>query len=90
MPSDAVPVDTVCTPRGWRVCQHQPRTDPIDSPPPITDFIQFAKSQPDYISQYYSTITLERPAIDIYNEMKESKKIILAIDGGAIKYKGSI
>ena len=92
MPSVAVPVDIVCIPRGWRVCQHQPRTKPPDSPTPITDFIQFAQSQPDYISQYYLEIKLERSVLDIYNKMKESKKMILATDGGggAIKYKGSI
>ena len=39
MPTDAIPVDTVCTPRGWRVCQHQPRTVSRDPLPPITDFI---------------------------------------------------
>ena len=35
-------------------------------------------------------IKLEIPVLEIYNETKESKKIILTKDRGAIKYKGSI
>ena len=61
----------------------------MESAAPITDFIQFAQSQPDYISQYYSKIILEIPVIKMYNEMKASKKIILATCGGAIQCKGS-
>ena len=51
MPSDAVPVDIICTPCSWCVCQHQPRTEPPKPPAPITNSIQFVQSQPDYISQ---------------------------------------
>ena len=90
MPTNALPVDIVCLPRGWRVCQHQPRIKPVNTSVPITDFIQFAQSQPDYISQYYSKIKLEIPIFEIYNEMKASNKIIRATDEGAIQYKGSL
>ena len=37
IPSDAVPVDIVYTPRGWRVYQHQPRIKLPDPPALITD-----------------------------------------------------
>ena len=33
-------------------------------------------------------IVCEYPIIEIYNLMKETNKIIMAIDGGAVKYKG--
>ena len=48
--TDAVPVDIAHTPRGWRVCQHQAVILPAPLPEPITDFIQFAQPQPEYIS----------------------------------------
>lgn len=51
---------------------------------PITDFIQFSQSQPTCISQYYAQIICEYPAIDVYNMMKESNKIIMATDGGIV------
>ena len=41
-----------------------------------------------HFSILFGDKTRERPVLDIYNKMKESKKIILATDGGAIKYKG--
>ena len=66
------------------MCQHQPRINTLKLPVPITDFIQFAQSQPDYTSQYYSKIILEILVLEIYNDMKASKKIILAMDSGAI------
>lgn len=59
-------------------------------PVPITDFLQFAQSQLDYISQYNSKIVCEIPLIEIYKEMKATTKIIMVTDGGAIQYKGSI
>ena len=90
MPGDAVTVDIAYSPRGWRVCQHQLRIKQTESLAPITDFIQFAQSQPDYISQYYSKIVCEILEIEMYNEMKATSKIIMATDGGAIQYKGSL
>ena len=90
MSDDAVPVDIAYFWRGWRVCQHQPRIKPLKSPVPITDFIQFAQSQPDYIFQHYSKIILEIPVFENYSKMKAIKKTILATDGGAIQYKGSL
>ena len=62
----------------------------MNPPVLITNFIQLAQSQPDYISRYYSEIKLEIPVLEIYNGMKASDKIILATDGGGIQYKGSL
>ena len=90
MPTDVVEVSIVYSPRGWRVCQHQTRIKPMESPAPITDFIQFSKSQPAYISQCYAKIVCKIPMIDIYKEIKETTKIIMAIYSGAVQYKGLI
>ena len=62
----------------------------MKSPAPIINFIQFAQSQPKYISQYYSKKVCEIPAIEIYNKMKATTKLIVATDGGAIQYKSWI
>ena len=89
MASDKVPVDIAVTLQGWRVCHHQLLKMDTAVVLPIPDFVQFAKSQPAYISQYYKNITCELPYIELYNLIKESTKIIMAIDRGAISLKGS-
>lgn len=69
VPIYVVQVDIAHSPRGWRVCQHQPRIEPTESPTPITYFMQFAQSQSAYISQYYIEIICEILVIAIYNQM---------------------
>ena len=54
MPGDAVLVDIEYSPRGWRVCQYKPKIEPMEPPAQITDLVQFARSQLDYISKCYS------------------------------------
>ena len=49
---------------------------------PPTDLTHFIKSQPAYISQYYANIKWEFPEAEVYNILKETKKIIMATDGG--------
>ena len=38
----------------------------------------------------YAKIVCDIPAIEIYKEMKEITKVIMATDGGTIQYKGLI
>ena len=55
IPKDAVPVDIATARHGWIICHFhtlQPQsTVPTTAPP--TNLLQFIKSQPAYISQYY-------------------------------------
>lgn len=67
MPTDAILVDIAHLPKGWRMCQYQPRIKPTTAPAPITNFIQFAQSQPVNISQYYTHIFYTILVIEIYN-----------------------
>ena len=62
--------------------------EPTPPPEPITNFILFAQSQPEYITQYYTKIKCKYPAIEMYTLMKETNKITIATGGVAIKYKG--
>ena len=81
MPSDTVPVDVAEAPNGWRVCHHQPVNSITEDAPPATDFLQFVKSQPKYISQYYKNIKCEIPAEEMYTLKKTTPKIIMATVG---------
>ena len=88
MPNDTVPVDVASTPLGWRVCYHSPaKPDPKEELPALS-FVQYVKSQPKHVSQYYEHINCIIPAKEIYKTMKTTSKIIMATDGGAIKHKG--
>ena len=57
---------------------------------PPTDLTQFIKSQTAYISQYYANIKWELPEAEVYRILKDTKKIIMATDGGAIAFKRSL
>ena len=57
---------------------------------PPTDLTHFINTQPAYISQYYANIEWEFPEAEVYKILKDTKKIIMATDGGAKAFKGSI
>ena len=61
MPADTIPVDIAVASHGWQVCHYQTLKKAPPAPDPITDFVQFVRSQPAYISQYYKNITCEFP-----------------------------
>ena len=92
IPNDAIPVDIATARHGWIICHFhtlklQP-TAPVTAPP--TDLVQFIKSQPAYISQYYANIKWELPKTEVYKVLKDTKEIIMATDGGAKAFKGSL
>ena len=90
MPNDTVPVDVAFTPLGWQVCYHSPSEPLLEETPPKLSLVQYVKSQPEHISQYYAQLNCIIPAEEIYQAMKTTSKIIMATDRAAVKYKGSI
>ena len=92
IPTDAVPVDIATARHGWIICHfHTMRPLPVTTVAATpTDLTHFIKSQPAYISQYYANIKWEFPEAEVYKILKETKKIIMATDGGAKAFKGSI
>ena len=92
IPDDAIPVDIATARHGWIICHfHTLKPQPLatETAPP-TDLTQFIKSQPAYISQYYANIKWEFPEAEVYKILKDTKKIIMATDGGVKAFKGSI
>ena len=80
IPNNKIPVNITVTPWGWRLCHYQTLQQSPPAPAPITDLIQYIKSQPAYISQYYAHIKCEIPEAEIYQAMKATKKIMMATD----------
>ena len=58
------------------------------APATRTDLVKFIKYQPTYILQYYANIKWEIPEAEVYQVLKETKKILMATDGGTKVYKG--
>ena len=69
---------------------HSPSEPLLEETPPKLSLVQYVKSQPEHISQYYTQLNCLIPAGEIYQAMKTTSKIFMATDGGAVKYKGSI
>ena len=90
MPADTMPVDIAVVSQEWWVCHYQPIKKVTQAPEPITNFVQFIKSQPAHISQYYDNITCEFPDEKLYKVLKESPTILISTDGGVKALKGSI
>ena len=83
-------VDFVDAQQGWKVCHFQTLKPQPTAPAPPTDLVKFIKSQPAYISQYYANIKWEIPEAEVYKVLKDTKKILMATDGGAKSFKGSL
>ena len=92
IPTDTVPVDIAIAQHGWRICHfHTLKPKPTMSPTaPPNNLVQFIKSQPEHISQYYAYIKWEVPEAEVYKMLIDTKEIIMATDGGAKAFKGSI
>ena len=92
IPNDAIPVDIATARHGWIICHfHTLKPQPTAAASaPRNDLVQYFKSQPAYISQYYAQIKCEIPEAEVYQALKTTKKIIMATDGGAKPFKGSI
>ena len=82
MPVDTTSVDIAITSKGWRVCHHQTLQKCPPVLEPITNLVQYIKSQPTYISQYYEHIKCEMPMAEVYQAMKATTLIMMATDRG--------
>ena len=87
---DTIPVDVVDAQQNWKVCHYQTLKPTPTAPVPSTDLVQFIKSQPEYISQYYANIKWKIHEAEVYQVLKETKKILMAKDGGARAFKRSL
>ena len=87
---DAIPVNITVTPWGWKICHYQTLKQKPTAPAPSTDLVQFIKSQPAYICQYYANIKYKLPEAEVYQATKATKKIIMATDGGVKVFEGSL
>ena len=90
IPNDTIPVDTASARQGWKVCLFQTLKPQPIAPASPTDLVKFVKSQPAYISQYYTNIKREIPEAEVYKVLKYTKKILIATEGGAKVFKGSL
>ena len=82
--------DTTSASYGWIIYHfHTLKLRPTPPVPP-NDLVQFIKSQPAYISQYYANIKWEIPEAEVYKVLKDTQKILMATDGGVKVFKGSI
>ena len=59
-------------------------------PAPIINFVEFIKSQPTYIFQYYEHMKCEIPDAEVYKTMKAPTLIIMITDKGEKIFKGSL
>jgi ribonuclease HI len=53
-------------------------------------FMEYLLSQEEHISQYYAQIEFLMVPMKIYELFKSTKRVLIATDGGAIPFKGSI
>jgi hypothetical protein len=90
LPIDAVPIDVHDAPNGWRITK--PMTLHIKQQQisePFT-FVEKLMQQPPHILQYYTQVDFHTAPIRVYENYKTTSKALIATDGGAIPYKGSI
>ena len=87
---DTIPDDVVDAQQSWKVCHYQTLKLTPTALATSTDQVQFIKSQPEYISQYYANIKWEIPKVEVYQVLKETKKILMATDIGEKAFKGSL
>jgi hypothetical protein len=52
--------------------------------------MEILMQQPEYISQYYTHIDFYTVPFQIYEHIKSPRKALVATDGGAIQFKGSL
>ena len=90
LPDDSVPVDVHDAVDGWRIAFYQAlqNTEPSLSPP--KSFMETLMQQPEYISQYYTHIDFLTVPFRLYEHLKSPRRVLVATDGGAIQFKGSI
>ena len=90
LPDDSVPVDVTDATDGWRIAFYQPLEIERQQQLLPQSFIDTLMQQPAHISQYYTQIDFLTTPMKIYEHMKSPGKVLIATDGGAIPFKGSL
>jgi hypothetical protein len=90
LPDDAVPTDVMDIEQGWRLSGHLPMMTWEMKTTHNGTFMEYLLSQEEHISQYYAQIEFHTVPMKIYELFKSTKKALIATDGGAIPFKGSI
>jgi hypothetical protein len=90
LPEDATPTDVMDTEEGWRISQHHPVQNKQQNTARNENFTDYLMSQKEHITQYYTQIDFDTSPITIYKLLKSTNKVIVATDGGAIPFKGSL
>jgi hypothetical protein len=90
LPDDTVPVDVMDAPDGWRIAFYQALEAKKATVQTKLSFIETLMQQPEYISQYYTHIDFQTIPFKLYEYLKSPRKILIATDGGAIPFKGSL
>jgi hypothetical protein len=90
LPDDSVPVDVNDAVNGWRIAFYQALEPNETSSTPPKLFMETLMLQPEYISQYYTHTDFHTVPFRIYEHLKSPRKALIATDGGAIQFKGSL
>jgi hypothetical protein len=90
LPEDAVPTDVMDTEDGWRMSNHLPMMETATNSTRKATFMEHLMAKEEYVSQYYSQIEFIMVPMKIYELFKSTKRVLIATDGGAIPFKGSI
>ena len=80
LPVDSVPVDVLDAPEGWRVSFYQALEIMKEKPTTNVTFMDHLFSQPEHISQYYTQVDFHTVPSRIYEYLKSTKKVLIAID----------
>jgi hypothetical protein len=78
------------TENGWRLSFSQPMMKEENKKKTTSSFKEYLMAQDDHISQYYTQIDFDIAPIRLYEMIKSTTRVLIATDGGAIPYKGSI
>ena len=76
---------------GWRISFYQAiDIGEVKQKATPTNFLLVLLQQPEHISQYYTQIDFHTVPIQRYEQLKTTGNILIATDGGAIPFKGSL
>jgi hypothetical protein len=75
---------------GWRTSFNQPMTKGRNKGKTPDSFMTYLMTQEEHISQYYTQIEFNTVPIKIYELLKSPNKVLIATDGGAVPFKGSL
>jgi ribonuclease HI len=90
LPADTVPTDVMDTEQGWRLSGYLPMMEHEHIRTSYETCQEFIMSQEEHISQYYTQIDYFMVPIKIYELFKSTNKVLIATDGGAVPFKGSL